>query len=290
MKRLLVLLIAVAVVFGFCCCATTEHEVTVVATTLPVYEFTTRLCDGTDIQVTQLITENISCLHDYTLQVSQMKAVEQADTVILSGAGLEAFMEEIFADKATIDASTDISLICDHHSGDEHDDHHHQEDPHIWLAPGNAKIMTKNICHGLSQLYPQYADIFDKNRVDLFADLDKLQQYGYQSLSKCKGSELLTFHDGFGYLAQAFDLKILRAIEEESGREASAAELIELCTLVNEHDLPAIFTEINGSTSAAEIISRETGAKIYQLDMAMGAGGYFAAMYHNIDTLKEALE
>ena len=89
MKRLLVLLIAVAVVFGFCCCATTEHEVTVVATTLPVYEFTTRLCDGTDIQVTQLITENISCLHDYTLQVSQMKAVEQADTVILSGAGLE---------------------------------------------------------------------------------------------------------------------------------------------------------------------------------------------------------
>ena len=290
MKRLLVLLIAVAVVFGFSCCATTEHEATVVATTLPVYEFTTRLCDGTDIQVTQLITENISCLHDYTLQVSQMKAVEQADTVILSGAGLEAFMEEIFADKATIDASTDISLICDHHSDDEHDDHHHQEDPHIWLAPGNAKIMTKNICHGLSQLYPQYADIFDKNRVDLFADLDKLQQYGYQSLSKCKSSELLTFHDGFGYLAQAFDLKILRAIEEESGREASAAELIELCTLVNEHDLPAIFTEINGSTSAAEIISRETGAKIYQLDMAMGAGGYFGAMYYNIDTLKEALE
>ena len=79
------------------------------------------------------------------------------------------------------------------------------------------------------------------------------------------------------------------AIEEESGSEASAAELIELIEEVEHHNLPAIFTETSGSASAASVISRETGAAIHTLDMAMAGDSYFDAMYHNIDTLKEAL-
>ena len=53
--------------------------------------------------------------------------------------------------------------------------------------------------------------------------------------------------------------------------------------------MKAIFIETNGSVSAAEVISRETGVPIYTLDMAMGGDSYFDAMYHNIDTIKEAL-
>ena len=91
-------------------------------------------------------------------------------------------------------------------------------------------------------------------------------------------------------MAEAFNLHILKAIEEESGSEASAAELVALIDLVEKHALPCIFTEINGSASAAQIVSAETGVPIYSLNMAMGDSGYFDAMYHNIDTLKEALE
>ena len=79
-------------------------------------------------------------------------------------------------------------------------------------------------------------------------------------------------------------------MEEESGSEASAKELIELIGLVNDNHLPAVFTEVNGSTAAAEIIAKETGVKIYTLDMAMAGDSYFTAMYHNINTVKEALE
>lgn len=290
MKRLLILLTVAVAILGLSSCGTTEDSTTVAATTLPVYEFTAQLCDGTDITVTQLITENVSCLHDYTLQVSQMKTIENADTVIISGAGLESFMEDILESKEIIDASVNVTLNCAHVHKETHEGHHHEEDPHIWLSPENAKVMAKNICQGLSKIYPQYAEVFAKNLITLHEDLDKLQKYGEDSLSTLSCREMMTFHDGFGYLATAFDLEILHAIEEESGREASAAELIELCTLVDNHNLPSIFTERNGSISAAEIISRETGANIHQLDMAMGTSSYFDAMYHNIDTLKEALE
>ena len=91
-------------------------------------------------------------------------------------------------------------------------------------------------------------------------------------------------------MAKSFDLTILRAVEEESGSEASAAELIELIALVKHNQLPAIFIEANGSDSAARIIAEETGASVYTLDMAMSGDSYFDAMYRNIDTLKEALQ
>ena len=108
-------------------------------------------------------------------------------------------------------------------------------------------------------------------------------------LKSLSSHDLITFHDGFGYFADCYDLHILEAVEEESGSEASAKELIHLITLVHDHKLPAIFTEIHGSVSAANVISRETGANIYALDMCMGDTGYVEAMYRNIDTIKEAL-
>ena len=90
-------------------------------------------------------------------------------------------------------------------------------------------------------------------------------------------------------MADAWDLTILHAIEEESGSEASAAELIEICRTVSESNIPAVFTERSGSSSAATVIANETGINEYPLDMAMSGDSYFNAMYHNIDTLKEAL-
>ncbi len=263
----------------------------VAATTLPVYEFTVRLCEGTGITVTRLVTEQVSCLHDYSLNVGQVKAAEAAETIVISGAGLEEFLHGVIDEEKVIDASTGIELICpeeEHEHG--HEGHHHESDPHIWLSPVNAKLMAKNISMELSAEYPQYTDIFEENLSDLLSDLDALQSYGEDTLSQLSCRELVTFHDGFSYFAQAFDLTILKAVEEESGREASAKELIEMIGLVEEHRLPAIFTEKSGSVSAASIISRETGCRCLALDMAMAGDSYFDAMYHNIDTIQEAFQ
>lgn len=271
-------------------CRSQSQPAQIAATTLPVYEFTSRLCEGTPLTVTRLVTESVSCLHDYSLNVRQVKAAEAAQVVVISGAGLEDFLDSILDDSDIIDSSEDIALL---HMEEEHDhgheDHHHEDDPHIWLSPENAKVMAGNICAGLSQRYPEYADTFSANLGSLLEDLDALQSYGESSLSGLGCRNLVTFHDGFSYFAQAFDLTILEAVEEESGSEASAQELKHLIGVVRENDLPAIFTERNGSTSAAGVISRETGVTVYSLDMAMAGDSYFDAMYRNIDTIKEAL-
>ena len=288
------LLISLVLVLGLLTgCGTPASFSQVAATTLPVYELTSRLCDGTGITVTRLVTEPVSCLHDYALNVNQVKAAESAEVIVTNGAGLEEFMEDILHKSGyLIDSSYGISLIeCeeedDHDHG--HEGHNHEVDSHIWLSPIKASLMAQNICNGLCGIYPDQESIFRSNLTTLLADLEALQAYGESQLADLSCRELITFHDGFGYLAETFDLTILRAIEEESGSEASAAELIELIEEVEHYNLPAIFTEASGSVSAAAVISRETGIPAYTLDMAMSGDSYFEAMYHNIDTLKEAL-
>lgn len=271
-------------------CSTGEASAPVVATTRAVYDLTALLCRSTGITVDLLITENLSCLHDYTLQVRQMRAIEGAEVVIVSGAGLEDFLSDALADTDfVIDASSGIPLLChDHDHG--HGDHHHEEDPHIWLSVSNARIMADNICQGLIEKYPQYRDVFIANLGKVLSDLDALDSYGKQAFSSLKSRDLITFHDGFAYFAQYWDLNILHSLEEESGSEASASELKELIRLVRDYGIPAIFTEENGSASAAGIIAAETGISVYALNMGMSDMGYFEAMYHNINTIKEALE
>ena len=293
MKRIFALLGLILILLAGC--APQERPAQVAATTLPVYEFTSRLCEGTGITVTRLVTENVSCLHDYSLSVRQVKAAEAAEMIVISGAGLEEFMEDILHNKAVIDASVNIPLMelsTVHEHEHEHahgNDHSHEEDPHIWLSPANARIMAANICESLCRQYPAHSETFQSNLQILFDDLDMLEAYGQAQLADLTNRDLITFHDGFGYFAEAFGLHILEAVEEESGSEASAQELKHLITVVQEHNLPAIFIEINGSVSAADVIARETGAKVYTLDMAMSGDSYFDAMYRNIDTIKEAL-
>ena len=293
MKRIAMLIIFAMVLSLFGGCGMTDKPADIAATTLPVYQFTSLLCEGTDLTVTRLVNESVSCLHDYSLNVDQVKAAEAAQLIVINGAGLEDFMADLLTGKPTIDASANIPLLEDchehaHEHGHEHE-HSHETDSHIWLSPVNAMIMAENICNGLKAQYPAHAQQFEVNLTALLQRLQTLLDYGNSQLTSLSCREMITFHDGFAYFAHCFDLHILEAVEEEAGSEASAQELIALIKLVRDHQLPAIFTEVNGSPSSASIISAETGSAIFTLNMAMAGDDYFMAMYHNINTIKEAM-
>ena len=292
MKKVSIVIAACILISLLSGCGASAPQAQVAATTLPVYTFTSRILDGTDITCTRLVTEQVSCLHDYALNIDQVRCSEAAEAVVISGAGLEDFLGDLLEEDKIIDSSRGISLLPGkehHHEGHEGHDHA-PGDPHIWLSPEAAKVMSQNICEGLSAKYPDQKDRMEENLKALLNELSDLQAYGEEQLKDLSCREIVTFHDGFSYLAQAFDLTILRSIEEEHGSEASAKDLSDLIELVKEHQLPAIFTERNGSDAAASVIASETGVKTFPLTTAMSGDDYFSAMYQNIDTLKEALQ
>lgn len=279
MKKLFSAILAVLLLSA--CSAAPVQTGGVAATTGPVAQFAGAITDGTDVAVEQVITDSVSCLHDYSLSVRQMEMVEKSRAVLISGAGLEDFMDDaLAAAEATVDCSAGISLR----------QLEGEDDPHIWLDPARAAQMAENLCAGLTALYPQYEQTFRANTDQLKERLAELEAYGREALSGLRCRQLITFHDAFGYLAEAFDLEILAAVEEEAGSEASAADLTEIITLVRENQLPAVFVEANGSDGAASVIRAETGVSVGTLDTAMGGSDYFEAMKANFDTLKEALQ
>ena len=139
-------------------CAAAGEPAQIAATTLPVYEFTARLCEGTDLTVTRLVTESVSCLHDYSLNVRQVRSAEAAQLIVISGSGLESFLDDLLLGADTVDASAGIELMIpedhhhdhDHEEAERHEGHSHEQDPHIWLSPVHAAAMAVNIFDGLS--------------------------------------------------------------------------------------------------------------------------------------------
>ena len=264
----------------------------ILATTYPVYLFTTAVTEGVEgVEVTRLIREEISCLHDYTLTVNDMKAIEAADVIVMNGVGLEDFMADALAssDAPVIDCSQGVELLPT--LGHEDHDHDAEYDPHIWMDPERAAQMVWNVATVLSEVDTMNGDLYTANASAAEARLQS-EVVGVEDPDILAG--LITFHDGFQYFAQATGLDLLKAIEEEEGAEASAAEIKEIVGLIGDYNIPAIFTEKNGSDATAQAISRETGCAVEQLDLIMSGDGsgiqpYVDAMNQNIDTILEAL-
>lgn len=265
------------------------------ATTYPVYLLAQAVTDGIDgISVSLVIDQQVSCLHDYTLTMRDMEAVERADVLLINGAGLEDFLDDVLDGRNTIDCSTGIELLCpdEAHEEESDHDHNHEEDPHIWMDPRNAAAMAQNLADGLAELDPDHAEAYQANATAIATELTDFRQ---ELLDEIDGRDinLITFHDGFAYFANSFGLHLLAAVEEEEGSEASAKTIVEITQLVQKYQIPAVFTETNGSDATAKAICRECGISTYPLSMCMsGDGGgleaYEAVIRSNIETILEA--
>ena len=158
------------------------------------------------------------------------------------------------------------------------------------MDPANAQVMLGTIADQLGQITGQ--DL-QARCTEVQQQVEQASQQWKEQLTTLSDPKLITFHDGFQYFSRSFGLELLKAIEEEEGSEASAQEIKEIVSLVEQYHLPAIFTEVNGSGSTAQAISRESGCGVYQLNMIMSGDGtgiqpYLDAMQNNIDTIVEA--
>ena len=337
LKKLLPLVLALVLILT--ACGPNSQEVsedetfTLVTTTYPVYllaKEVTRDVEG--VTVTCMINQGIGCLHDYTLSIHDMKILDRADLLALSGAGLEESMEDAIAAAGCpqIDCSAGVALLestheHDHDHGEEaeeahehdhedeaepeedahhhedaaetdYDAHDHEHDNHIWMDPLRAGQMIQNLAEGLAQADPANGETYRANAQAAAALLAEAHGEIFASLAALSCRDLITFHDGFAYFADTFNLTILRSIEEEAGSEASAHDVVELLEEIQIHALPAIFTEVNGGTATAEMIQRECGIPIYALDMMMsgptedvnGVHTYLDRILQNAETLQEA--
>ncbi|MGM9540237.1 metal ABC transporter substrate-binding protein [Anaerovibrio sp.] len=263
----------------------------IVTSFYPVYIATANITKGVDgVEVVNMTKPQTGCLHDYQLTTDDMRTLDSADAFVANGAGMEAFLDKVIKEHSgmkVIDASKGIELLKDDEG----------ENPHVWLSITDAIRQAENIASQLAEADPKHADAYKANAVAYTDKLKALQAKLHAELDSLPHRDIVTFHEAFPYFAKEFNLNIVKVIEREPGTEPTPSELQETIEEVNKLPVKVLFTEPQYSPSAAETISRETGAKIYSLDPVVtgeaddsALDAYITTMEKNAAVLKEALK
>jgi zinc transport system substrate-binding protein len=143
-------------------------------------------------------------------------------------------------------------------------DHHHGIDPHIWLDPTLAIIISGNVYIGLAQLDPDHKNEYESNVTTLIDDITNIDKEITDLLAPLTGKKLYVIHPAYGYFAEAYGL--VQVSIEEGGTTPGSKHLTLLIDQAKTEKVRAIFTQPQHSSSSAKTIASEIGANIIVLD------------------------
>jgi zinc transport system substrate-binding protein len=269
---------------------------------------------GEDAYVLCLLTTHGP--HDFEPPATDQPKVRRADLVIYNGLNLgdEVFMPRLMDKKQQ---SLNIgAVLVEHHSellldGEEHVDAHGNKhkhgdhDPHVWLGPEQAMVMTRIIADKLGEIDPPHKKGYTE-RADRFIEkLKELQTYGQKAIANKQNKNLVTQHESLGYFAKAFGLNIVDSIQVKPGADPDAAGVARLIKVCKEKNVKVIAVEPQYSTKEAQVLleslKKSGGAdvklvEIDPLETAPEVNGfnpdpnyYLVKMRANIDALAGAL-
>ena len=283
-----------------------NNKLTIVTSFYPMYISTLNIVkDIPNVEVLNMTTSQTGCLHDYSLSTKDLKTLSNADILIINGAGMESFLDDVideYSDLKIIEASKGIDLIedtehDDHTEDHDHEDHDHDVNPHVWVSISKNIEEVSNIAEELSSLDPNHANEYQDNANEYIAKLENLKTEMHSTLDNIAHKDIITFHEAFPYFAEEFGLNIVGVIEIEPDSEPSAKEVENIISIINEKNIKALFTEPQYSSKIADTIAKETGASIYTLDPIVTGDSnekayndYIIKMQENLNTLKEALK
>ena len=230
--------------------------------------------------------------HLYQPNTSDAIAVTEADLIFVNGMGFETWSAQLIetsgTNAAVAVATAGITPLLVEG----------EVDPHAWNSLTNGIIYVNNIEAALSAASPADAATFKANADAYRAKLTALHNRALADIAKLPQNKrvVVTAHDAFGYLANAYGLTFLAPQGIDTEAEPSAKELADLISFLNEEGAGALFVENISNGDLIAQISRETGIKIggriYSDALSVKgspATSYLAMFTHNLELLTETL-
>ena len=295
-----------------------DKKLKVMASFYPMYDFATKV-GGDKVEVTNMVPAGTEP-HDWEPAATDIKNLEDADVFIYNGAGMEHWTEDVQnsldnKDLTVVEASKGLPLLegkeeeedesADSDSAENADkedssDSESEEvtyDPHVWLNPLNAKTEMENIKNAFVEADPDNKDYYEQNYETYAEKFDQLDQEYKDGLSNTKSKDLITSHEAFGYLCQAYGLNQVGIEGLSPDSEPDASRMDEIIKFAKENNVKTIFFEEHVSPKVSETIADEIGAKTAVMnpiegltDDEISAGeDYFSVMESKLKTLEEAL-
>jgi zinc transport system substrate-binding protein len=285
----------------------TDHKLTVIATTFPIYDFA-RNIGGDKINVTMLLPPGTDA-HHYELKPNDIIKVSKADIFLFTNFEMEQWAYKIInaADKNTnmlaIETGNGAVLLSlnketEHEDGDK-DEHISSFDPHIWLDMDNAQKMVDNIAAAFIKKDSRNSDDYKKNAHDYKLKLIALDQSYRKELTGCKTKTILhAGHWAFAYLAKRYNLQYVAASNVFADAEPSPQKIFSLIEQIKSEKVPYVYYEDMINPRLAQTIAKETGAGLLKLsnghdikktDMDKGES-FISIMEINLINLKKGMK
>ena len=179
--------------------------------------------------------------------------------------------------------------------GHQHGSGSEGADAHYWLDPIRMLQVVGRVEQELTTLDPEYARLYAEGARRVRTDLEQLHAEIVQRTEGLQNRRFIALHSAWTYFAPRYNLVQAAVVEPFPGREPSPRYLAGLARLMRREQVRAVVIEPQLSTTAAQALARETGARVGLMDPYGGPGvpgreSYIGLMRHNVATLVRLLE
>jgi len=263
-----------------------------VVATLPILKEFAEQVGREHVQVTSLIS-GFESEHSYSPKPSDLKAIGEARLLVEIGLGLEIWVGGLVKNAANprlrvVTTSHDIAIIRDASEPNS------PGNPHIWLDPENAKIMTRHIADGLMEADPAHTTEYRANLDDYVQRLTDSERELQLLVATLGDRRIVTYHPAWPYFARRFGFRIEGDIVGQVGAEPTATHLARLARRMKSEKIKVIVSEPQLNQKVAQALAGETGARIVLLSPLPGAitgtNTYLSMLRYDIAKLVDALQ
>ena len=255
--------------------------------------------------------------HTYSLKPSDAKKLQYADLVFWGGEALEGFLAKPIISLSKnakvvsilkINGLKLISFRAESQIGisENFESYSHNlpknqgaelkaaVDPHIWLDPENAKVITQKTVQILSDFDPENAQKFQKNGEKIIVRLNELDQQLSSEMIEISDRTYLVLHDAYQYFESRYQLKSAGSITLQLEHFLGVSRLKKVQKMIQTSKVRCIFTEPQYSQKLVKTLIKDTSVKKGILDpigadILPGPELYFDLMKNLSISLKSCL-
>jgi len=274
-----------------------------VVTTTTDLKSLTEAIGGDRLSVAALVPPGTDA-EEYAVRPGDLRRVRDAQLVVRVGVDYDLWLDPLLLQvgnpalarggAAHVDASYAIALLEVRGAaiGDAGGHAHGSGNPHYWLDPANAEIITGNILEALLRLDPGNARFYEQRRLDYLALLRTKIELWTRQLAPYAGKAIVAYHNDWAYFARRFRLNIADFVETRPGVPPSPAHLATLLALTRENNIRVFVREPQQPAPQIEFLAARASAQVALLAANVGSlpgtEDYVALFEVNIASLRKA--
>ena len=263
-----------------------------VATTTDLKSLT-EMVGGDRVDVVSLVPPNFDA-EDYQPKPGDVARLRDARLAVRVGLDYDLWFDRLLAQAGLaairrggpgyVDASAAIAALdvrgASVGQGDGHA--HGSGNPHYWLDPKNAEIVTANILEGLARIDPFHTSSYEANRVSLLKRLEAKIPEWTAALDPVRRRPMVAYHNTWAYFARRFRLDFVGFIEPRPGIAPSPAHLAALIRTMQSQGVEIIVRAPYEPQRDAAFLAAKARARVVVLAASVGvapAGADYVSLF-----------